>query len=251
MNRFKKGFSLVMLPPLPVFRRFAATILIGAVGLSAGATVAPGYAAPLLNEQTSVSAPKTFEVAGPVSLDEPAPLQAPVLLAHHDASVGTSQLLTTGSSSLASSISKSLWGNMVLSMAIQQDDQIQLIAKKLGRLTGFVFTSVGLISALGVAQSIDGLVTLEQDPHPYHPPILGLVGSGLSLVSVATQATLSHRYKKQLAVRQDELAHQVSHLLERLKSDGPTDAVQTELSGLIGAQGAEEFLGLWQAAHPH
>ncbi len=114
-----------------------------------------------------------------------------------------------------------------------------------------MFTSVGLISALSVAQGIDSLVTLQQDPHPYHPPILGLVGSSLSLISVATQASLNHRYKKQLLAREDELAHQVSHVLEHLRSDGLTDHLQAELSGLIGTQGAQEFLELWQAAHPH
>jgi hypothetical protein len=113
-----------------------------------------------------------------------------------------------------------------------------------------VFASVGMISALGVAQGIDSLYTLQQDPHPYHPPILGLVGSGLTLASVAGQAVMIHRCKKQLAHRQDEIAGQVAHVLALLKNEGLNDSVHTELSGLIGSQGAEEFLDLWRAAHP-
>lgn len=128
---------------------------------------------------------------------------------------------------------------------------MQQISKKLGRVSGLVFASVGLISALSVAQGIDGIATLQQDPHPYHPSIIGLVGSGLTLVSVASQATMIHRYKKQLVARQEELADEVAHVLAHLKSDGLNDHVQSELSGLIGPLGAEEFLGLWQAAHPH
>ena len=172
------------------------------------------------------------------------------LLTHHESAISATPLLTAGATSVVSAVSKSLWGNMILSMAIQQDDQVQRIAKKLGRLSGAIFTSVGMISALGVAQGIDSLVTLQQDPHPYHPPILGLVGSGLTLMSVAGQAAMTHHYKKQLVVRQGELAHQVSHVLERLNTEGSTEAVKVDLQGLIGEQASGEFLGLWRAVHP-
>jgi len=245
-----------MLFALPVLRRLAASILLASFVLSpvsfaattTGAMVTPSS----IRQPVCVTPqPETHELSnGTIELTTNKSRQAPILLAHHEASVGASQLLTTGASTIASTVSKSLWGNMVLSMALQQDDQVQQINKKLGHVSGWVFASVGMISALSVAQGIDGLATLQQDPHPYHPPILGLVGSGLTLVSVVSQAGMIHRYKKQLLARQEEVADQVAHALEHLKNDGLTDHVQAELSNLIGSQGASEFLSLWQAAHP-
>jgi len=229
-------------------RRLGAAVLVAAVGFGSVAFAAPGIVAPASTQ--SVAPLSVHELNAPVSL-EVQPKASPELLAHHEATVGATQLLTANATSIAGMVSKSLWGNMVLTMAIQQDDEVQRINKKLGRMSGIVFASVGMISALGVAQGIDGLATLQQDPHPLHPPIMGLVGSSLTLVSVASQAAMIHHYKKQLVVRQEQLADQVSHVLEHLKNDGLNDSVHSELSGLIGAQGAEEFLGLWQAAHPH
>lgn len=244
-----------MLFALHALRRMAASILLtyfvlGTVSFAATTTGAVATSNSIRQPLYATPQPEIHELNSECILPQEESKQAPVLLAHHEASVGASQLLTTGVSSMASTVSKSLWGNMVLSMALQQDDQVQRINKKLGRVSSLVFASVGMISALSVAQGIDGLVTLQQDPHPYHPPILGLVGSGLTLVSVVSQASMIHRYKKQLLARQEEIADQVAHALEHLKNDGMTDHVQTELSTLIGAQGASEFLSLWQAAHP-
>jgi hypothetical protein len=175
-----------------------------------------------------------------------------VLLAHHEGSIGASQqLLTAGPAGAGGGpLTKSLWGNMILSMAIQQDAQVQKIGKKLGRMSGLLFSSVGVISALSLAQGIDGIVTLQDEPHPYHPSILGIVGSSLSVLSVGTQAAMGHHYKKQLLSREDELAHEVEHLLADLKSEGINEHVTGELIHLIGEEASSEFLALWQAVHP-
>jgi hypothetical protein len=243
-----------MLFSLLVFRRVATLIMLAAVGFSAvapAATTVPvtGLAA----VATSVAADSSHVSLGRLSTTAevtPSAESDNRLLAHHESAISATPLLTAGATSIVSAVSKSLWGNMILSMAIQQDHQVQRIAKKLGRMSGVIFTSVGMISALGVAQGIDSLVTLQQDPHPYHPPILGLVGSGLTLMSVAGQAAMTHHYKKQLVVRQGELAHQVSYVLERLNTEGSTEAVKVDLQGLIGEQASGEFLGLWRAVHP-
>jgi len=187
-----------------------------------------------------------------LSLEKPVDKGIPngTLVAHHEGSgLGASQLLTTGVSSVGGGLTKSLWGNLIISMAYQQDAKIQAITKKMHRLGIFTLGSIAAISGLTIAQGIDGLVTLQQDPHPLHPPILGLVGSSLTLGTIGTQAIVGHRYKKQLLARQRDIQEQVLHVIEHLKTEGDSDHVRTNLSQLIGKEAMEEFMQIWASVH--
>jgi hypothetical protein len=233
--------SAHMLSALHSSRRLAASFTVYVVLFGLLAPVSASQAAPILAPK---QADFTIQTPETLTLDK-----APVLLAHHEGSIGATQLLTTGVSATGASLTKSLWGNMILSMAIQQDTEIQQVSKKLGKISGYVFANVGLTSVLSLAQSIDGIVTLQEDPHPYHPPVLGLIASGLSVLGVTTQAAMTHHYKKQLLARQDALADEVSHILGHLKSDGVSDHVTAELTSLIGDEATQEFIQLWTSAH--
>jgi|SRR6478609_4481160 len=186
----------------------------------------------------------------PIALEKKA---APTgtLIAHHESmGVGASQLITTGvTTSGNGGLTKSLWANLILSMAYQQDAEMQAITKKMHRLGVATVSSIAAISGLTVAQSIDGLVTLQDDPHPLHPPILGLIGSSLTLATIGTQAMVGHRYKKQLVARQHILQDEVLHILSHLKTEGASDSSRTDLSRLIGAEAMEEFMQIWASVH--
>jgi hypothetical protein len=173
------------------------------------------------------------------------------LIAHHESmGLGASQLLTTGGNAAgAGGLTKSLWANLILSMAYQQDAELQAIGKKMHRLGIFTLSSIATISGLTIAQGIDGLVTLQQDPHPLHPTILGLVGSSLTLATITTQAVVGHRYKKQLTARQHEIQDQVLHVMDHLKTEGDSDHVRTNLAELIGKEAMEEFMQIWASVH--
>jgi len=193
----------------------------------------------------------SVEAIAPISLVKSESIPNGSLVAHHESSgLGASQLLTTGISSPGSGgLTTSLWANLIISMAYQQDAQLQAVVKKLHRLGIFTFSSIAAISGLTLAQSIDGLVTLQDDPHPKSPPIMGLVGSSMTLLTIGTQAIVGHRYKKQVLKRQYEIQNQVLHVLDHLKIDGVSEAIRTDLTHLIGLQATEEFLQIWASVH--
>jgi hypothetical protein len=189
----------------------------------------------------------------PLSLEKSLETGSPsgALIAHHESSgLGASQLLTTGISSPGSGgLTTSLWANLIVSMAYQQDAKLQAVVKKLHRLGIFTFSSIAAISALTVAQSIDGIVTLQDDPHPKSPPIMGLIGSGMTLATIGTQAIVGHRYKKQLMKRQHEIQDEILHIMAHLKSDGVSDGIKSDLSHLIGSEATDEFIEIWASVH--
>jgi len=205
----------------------------------------------------------------------PAPVEAEAvtltpderMLAHHEgSSAGVGQLLHDDESA-ESEVSDSLWGNLLLSMAYRRDEQLKGLVKKMGLSNNLFLASIAGVSGLGLAQSITGLATLNQYEvgEVHHedgghgggghreslaPSVMGLVGSGATLLSIGAHVFLEHRYKKQIKTRQRVINHEVLHILEDLESGINQELVQPRLVALVGARASGEFFQLWRAAHP-
>ncbi|WP_303673727.1 hypothetical protein [Vampirovibrio chlorellavorus] len=223
----------------------ALLVLGGTLGVVAGAGWAG--AEPLQDETTQ-------EVA--LSPDER-------MVAHHEgSSAGVGQLLHNDEDPDAE-VTDSLWGNLLLSMAYRRDAELKHLVKKMGVSNNLFLASIAGVSGLGLAQSVTGLATLyraEGGSHDEHggsghreskgASIMGVVGSGVTLLSIGTHVYLEHRYKKQIKARQQIINHQVLHVLEDLESGVNTELVQPQLVSLVGGRATGEFLQLWRAAHP-
>ncbi|WP_373531058.1 hypothetical protein [Vampirovibrio sp.] len=217
-----------------------------------------------------------FSHAEPVSLDaagaetETITLNADEkLLAHHEgSSAGVGQLLHDDENS-QDEVTDSLWGNLLLSMAYRRDESLKGLVKKMGVSNNLFLASIAGVSGLGLAQSITGLATLNQHKAggAHHeegehvggggghreslaPSVMGLVGSGATLVSIGAHVFFEHRYKKQIKARQLVINHQVLHILEDLENGTNQELVQPQLASLVGPRATGEFLQLWRAAHP-
>lgn len=177
-----------------------------------------------------------------------------VLIAHcglEGCPISASQLLSTSNSKIdqAPGLSDSLWSNLVLSMALQRDSEVQALTKKLGRVDSLTLVSVAAISALGLAQGLDTLSTIEQDPHPKHPAVIGIIGSSASLASLGGRVFFSYRYRKQLEARQLAIKSQVEAIITHYESGNPTESDKIALVTLIGERATQEFIGLWETKH--
>ncbi len=185
------------------------------------------------------------------------------VLAHHEgSSAGVGQLLHNDEDPDAE-VTDSLWGNLLLSMAYRRDAELKHLVKKMGVSNNLFLASIAGVSGLGLAQSVTGLATLNRaeslgdEAHgggghreSKGASIMGVVGSGVTLLSIGTHVYLEHRYKKQIKARQQIINHQVLHVLEALESGGNTELVQPQLVSLVGGRATGEFLQLWRAAHP-
>lgn len=191
------------------------------------------------------------------------------VLAHHEgSSAGVGQLLHDDQQDSEAEVSDSLWGNMLLSMAYRRDAELKRVVKKMGLSNNLFLASIAGVSGLGLAQSITGLATLNQhDTGGGHheneegghggghkeslaPSVMGLVGSGATLLSIGAHVFFEHRYKKQIKARQQVINHQVLHILEDLEGGINHELVQPKLVTLVGERASGEFLQLWRAAHP-
>lgn len=148
-------------------------------------------------------------------------------------------------------VTNSLWGNLLLNMAYQQDKQLQNWMKALHRVDAFTMGSVTAISALGLTQSIYGYRTLQVEPHPKPPGVLGLINASGSLGSLLVRLGMNHHYGKRIAKRQAEISTQVQNVLAQLKDGAPFANVQPALTTLVGEEATEEFSEIWHVTHPH
>ena len=230
-------------------RRLTAGLAFCFVIFTSAGTITPGY---------SAVSPKTVgqetNLVVPLSLQTSDLQPTPQHLAHYGLEgcpVAASAILSATAKKAApqNPVSTSLWGNLLLNMAYQQDTQLQKWMKTMGRVDNFTLLSVAAISSLGVAQSIDTLATLQQDPHPVHPVVLGLVGTGTSIGSLAVRLAVNHHYSKLIAKRQSMIQDQIRGILAQLKEGIPFAHIQDALSSLVGTEATQEFSEIWQATH--
>ena len=147
------------------------------------------------------------------------------------------------------SVSKSLWGNLLLNMDYQQDKQLQDWMKILHRVDSFTLGSVTAISGLGLGQSIHGFRTRNEEPHPASPGVMGIISASGSLGSLVVRLGMNHHYGKRIAKRQAEISGQVQNVLAQLKDGAPFSNVQAALVSLVGEEATEEFSEIWHATH--
>lgn len=153
--------------------------------------------------------------------------------------------------SAADAMTDSLFLNLALSMAYQRDPELARLSRKLGRLNTGVTISAFALSGLGLAASTISLATIngsgvhtehegEHAAEPRDNPsasVIGVVSSGLSIATLATQAVMRRRYGKQLTARQSQLKQQVLHAVSHLED--PVHFAQLE--ALTGPRAAKEY----------
>lgn len=165
--------------------------------------------------------------------------------------VSTSVMVTSSHAHSHDTVTKSLWGNLLLNMAYQQDEQLQNWMKILHRVDTFTLSSVTAISGLSLAQSIHGFNTRTVEPHPKSPGVLAIISAGSSVGSLAVRIGMNHHYGKRIAKRQTAIKGQVQGILGQLKDGAPFVNVQPALITLVGEEATQEFLEIWQATHPN
>ncbi len=201
------------------------------------------------------------------------------LIAHHGGegagassagAISAAPLLSAGVSQSVNSatITDSLWGNLLIGMAVQRDPEIQRLAKKLGRVNTMTLLSVVGVSALGLAASISSLGSSEAQTvdvmqhgggHAHvhipgesrTPATLGIIGSSTTIATLGIRALMNRRYGNKLEARQNEIKKQVVGIINRLEAGTiPPESTRADLAALVGPRAAGEFLQLWAAAHP-
>jgi hypothetical protein len=167
-------------------------------------------------------------------------------------------LLTAGSQPLKTSqLMDGLWANVLLSIALQRDAEVQHIHRWSRRLNGATTVAIMGVSGLGLAQSIHALNSIEpktydvsgHDDHSHvHIPAasrvlstMGIIGSSVTLGTLGVRVVGGHILGKKMTRRQTELQNQ---LLAALSTKN-----EAELATLVGPQTASEYLSL-TSAHP-
>jgi hypothetical protein len=164
--------------------------------------------------------------------------------------VSTGVVVTSNHAHSHDAVTKSLWGNLLLNMAYQQDAQLQSWLKTLHRVDTFTLGSVTAISGLSLAQSIHGFNTRAVEPHPKSPGVLAIISASSSVGSLAVRIGMNHHYGKRITKRQTDIKEQVQGILGQLKDGTPFANVQPALISLVGEEATQEFSEIWQATHP-
>jgi hypothetical protein len=183
---------------------------------------------------------------------------------------GASLLATTRSSATGALMTEGLWANMLVSIAVNRDPEVQRISKKIGRTQTMTLLSVAAVSGLGLAQSIVSYydtppssinVTPAHSPtghdhvHMPHPDkttsIMGMVGSGVTLATLGVNAIVSKRLQKRLIARQDAITDGIQGILGELRGGASAEMIHPKLSAWVGEAASREFLDLWQVVYHH
>lgn len=165
-------------------------------------------------------------------------------------------------------LTDSLWGNLLLMMAVQRDEEMKRLAKKMKRTQ--VLSTLSIASALGLGMA-SSIVSISQNaervvnvtgahtptghdhvhipPNSNTPATLSLVGSSVALATLGVQSYLNHRYEKRFQTRQKALADRLTDILTRLENGEKTSTVRPDLAPLVGDKAAGEFIQLWDATH--
>jgi hypothetical protein len=153
----------------------------------------------------------------------------------------------------SSSLTDSIWGNIILKMAFQRDPEIQKLARRLNIANFGTYNALTTIAGATMAQGIVSLATLNPPDgieDSYVPGSIGLTLDALTNIVFTGRTLANFGYKKKLKVRQLAIKDHVETLLHHLEfSETKCSEAQTELATLIGERGAQECLQLWQSSH--
>jgi hypothetical protein len=153
----------------------------------------------------------------------------------------------------SSSLTDSIWGNIILKMAFQRDPEIQKLARRLNIANFGSYNALTTIAGGTLAQGIVSMATLNPPDgieDSYVPGSIGLALDALTNIVFTGRTVANFGYKKKLKARQLAIKDHVETLLHHLEfSETKCSEAQTELATLIGDRGAQECLQLWQSSH--
>ncbi len=152
-----------------------------------------------------------------------------------------------------SSLTDSIWGNIILKMAFQHDPEIQKLAHKLNIANLGSYDALATIAGGTMAQGIVSMACLNPPDgieDSCVPGSIGLTLDGLTNIVFTGRALANYGYKKKMKARQLAIKDHVETLLHHLEfSESKCSEAQAELATLIGDRGAQECLQLWQSSH--
>jgi hypothetical protein len=153
----------------------------------------------------------------------------------------------------ASSLTDSIWGNMILKMAYDRDPELQKFRKRLK--LGNNVTSGALMGIAGgtLAQTVTSTATLnppEGMTDSYAPGIIGLTLDVCANVIFSARAGINYGSKKAMRARQRVVKRRVESILDHLeKSQTECAQAQSDLTKIIGERAARDCIQLWQSSH--
>jgi hypothetical protein len=153
----------------------------------------------------------------------------------------------------ASSLTDSIWGNIILKMAFQRDPEIQKLARRLNIANVGTYDALATIAGGTLAQGIISMACLNPPDgieDSYVPGSVGLSFDALTNIVFTGRALANYGFRKKLKARQLAIKDHVETLLHHLEfSESKCSEAQAELATLIGERGAQECLQLWESSH--
>jgi hypothetical protein len=185
----------------------------------------------------------------------PSKQEAPTLIAC--ATCGCSELcpitLLDPNKSNSSSLTESIWGNIILKLAYQRDLELQKFAKKMNISNIASINALACIAGGTIGQNVASMACLNPPvgiEDSYAPGTAGLALATVTNVVFAGRVMAGHGYRKKMKERQLAIRQRVERLLEHLEySKTDCNEAQAELSTLIGDRASKECLQLWQSSH--
>jgi hypothetical protein len=163
---------------------------------------------------------------------------------------------------------KSMWSRLLWMLAVDQDEEVQMLQRKLGRTQGLMQLGFGSVTAIALAQSITtlsqsrgGHLEVKEDDHGHSavdlpkdniaPNVLGVVGSAVSVLTLGATSLHMRHLNKKLDARLAVLKTQTDEIVRQLKREGDCPLVHSQLVQLVGDEAAHEFLAMMgqDAAH--
>jgi hypothetical protein len=152
-----------------------------------------------------------------------------------------------------SSLSDSIWGNIILKMAYQRDPELQKLRKHIRGVNDITAGTVGTAVGGTLAQNVISMACLNPAPgisDSYLPGGLGLGLSGLVNIVFDGNIVVSWRLKNKIKARQIAIRNNVETILNHLEySETNCPEAQTELAGIIGPRAASDCIQLWRSSH--
>jgi len=152
-----------------------------------------------------------------------------------------------------STLTDSIWGNMILKIAYGRDQQLQKYRKKLRLGDNITTGSLFGIAGGTLAQTICSTATLNPPAgmtDSYAPGLIGLSLDVAANVTFGSRAFLNYKLKKEMRARQIFVKNQVEKILVHLEnSETKCPDAQGDLSKIIGDRAAGECIQLWQSSH--
>jgi hypothetical protein len=161
--------------------------------------------------------------------------------------------LLDSNKSSSSSLTESIWGNIILKLAYQRDPELQKLAKKLNISNIASINSLACIAGGTVGQNVASMACLNPPSgieDSYAPGTVGLALNTVTNIVFAGRTVANYGYHKKMKERQLVIRQRVVRLLDHLEySKTDCNEAQSELATLIGDRASKECLQLWQSSH--